>query len=213
MKAIAFLSICLLFVLAGCSGWPGAPYAYNPATVFPSSTPRIQTATPLVLSPTPQIVAPVTDTPTETITPTVVTSSETPTTEPTATPGTLGVKILGCDTGVDLLHGMGEVTNAYVTISNATGADVSNMCATLRGLDEARAHPDKTKCLPSLPSGDQVTFKLTVDTTYKEATPIQVDVTSGDSLLARVGEPACEAIGLLLPGAEDMGVLKPIPAP
>jgi hypothetical protein len=106
---------------------------------------------------------------------------------------------------------MGEVTNAYVTIGNSGAADIPDFCATMRGLDEGRPHPDKTKCLPSIPAGYQVTFKLTVDTTYKQDTPIQVDITSANNLLLRSGEPACTAIGLLIPPAADLGVLKPIP--
>lgn len=216
MKAAALPCICLLFLLSACSGWPSEPYANHPDTAVPSRTPRVQTPTPVVQSPTPLVLTAdtsVVGTPSDTITPPALDASETPTTEATATPATLRVNILGCDTGIDVLHGMGEVTNAYVTISNPTGAGAPNMCATLRGLDEARPHPDKTKCLDSLPAGYQVTLKLTVDTTYREATPIQVDVTSGDSLLLRSGKPSCEAIGILLPDAGELGVLKPIPAP
>jgi hypothetical protein len=213
MKAIALPSLLVLSILAGCSGWPAAPFTYSPATVVPSSTPRIQTATPLVLSPTPQITPPTVETLTDTPAQTAFTPSDTPTTEASATPGAVAVDILGCDTGVDILHGMGEVTNAYVTIRNATGTDLNDLCATLRGLDEARPHPDKTKCVAALPAGYEVTFKLTVDTTYKQVTPIQVDVAAGESLVARVGEPACEAIGLLLPGEGEMGVVRPIPTP
>ncbi len=213
MKAIALPSLFLLSMLSACSGWPGAPYTYNSGTIVPSSTPRIQTATPFVLSPTPQIITPATETPTETSTATPLAPTETPTEQATATPASIQVDILGCDTSIDILHGMGEVTNAYVTIRNATGTGVDNLCATLHGLDEGRAHPDKTKCVAALPAGYQVTFKLTVDTTYKEATPIQVDVESGESLLARVGQPACEAIGLLLPGAAELGVIEPVSVP
>ncbi len=106
---------------------------------------------------------------------------------------------------------MGEVTNAYVTISNPTAAGIDDMCATLSALDEGRPHPDKTKCLQTLPSGYQVTFKLTVDTTYDKQTPIQIDITSAGNLLLRVGEPACRDIGAFLPPPADLGVPKPIP--
>ena len=106
---------------------------------------------------------------------------------------------------------MGEVTNSYVTISNLGPADLDNVCATLRGLDEGRSHPDKTKCSPSLPTGYQVMQKLTVDTTYKEASPIQIDVTSNDVLLQRVGKDSCKDIGLFPPDVNDLGVVKRIP--
>ncbi len=213
MRTNAFPWLCLLCLLSACSGWPGGPYSYQGGTIVPSNTPRIQTPTPIVLSPTPQIATPETVPPTETLTPAGPPPSETPTLTATATPASIKVDILGCDTSIDIVHGMGEVTNAYVTIGNPTGTDLNNVCATLRGLDEARPHPDKTKCVTTLPSGYQVTFKLTIDTTYEAATPIQVDVTTGDTLLSRVGEPACEAIGVLLPGTGQMGVIQPIPTP
>ncbi len=105
---------------------------------------------------------------------------------------------------------MGEVTNAYVKIANTSSAAVPDLCATLRALDEGRPHPDKTKCLSSLPSGYQVMFKLTVDSTYKENSPVQVDVTSSGNLLERAGEPACTSIALILPTLDDLDVAVPL---
>lgn len=212
-----FCTACTL-ALSACEAWPLPPINYNPPAPVPSRTPWIQTGTPVVVSATP--TAPPTDSATPTSSIVASTPSETPTQatpSPTLTPGAspvagaVKVELLGCDTSIDLTHGMGEVTNAYVTISNSTAADVNAVCATLSALDEGRPHPDKTKCLPSLPAGYQVTFKLTVDTTYGRITPIQVDLTSGGSLLMRVGEPACKDIGLLLPNVSDLGVLTPVP--
>lgn len=218
MKLPAPLCAGLALTLAACGTWPIQPINYGPSTPVPSGTPWIQTVTPFVVSASPTTGA------TEPASPTVgaipITPSETPTeVTPSPTlpqtaspvPGSVNVAILGCDTSIDVLHGMGEVTNAYVTISNSTASDVTNVCATLSALDEGRPHPDKTKCLPILPPGYQVTLKLTVDTTYRQSTPIQVDLTSGGNLLMRVGEPACKDIGLLLPGATGLGVLTPIP--
>ena len=105
---------------------------------------------------------------------------------------------------------MGEVTDAFVTIRNPTSSDIADLCATLYALDEGRPHPDKTKCIPILAPGYQATFKLTVDTTYEQKTPIQVDVNSGASLLLRVGEPACTEIGVLAPAPDELGVPKSI---
>ena len=147
------------------------------------------------------------------ITPTPQDATSTPTFIPTLTASTSVIKadVLGCDTSVDITHGLGEVTNAYVTISNPTLSAVSDMCATLSALDEGQPHPDKTKCVPSLDSGYQLTLKLTVDTTYQQQTPIQIDITSQGNLLLRVGEPACTAIGLLLPAVSEIGIPRPIP--
>ena len=208
--------ICLLLLLAACDGWPSGPDVYGAGTTAPTRTPRIQTVTPLVVSPTPLILTPDTATatlPAETLTPSALPPSETPTMMVTPATAPLGAFILGCETSIDLLHSMGEVTNAYVRIVNRTGTEAANVCATLRGLDEDRAHPDKTKCFASLPAGYQVTVKLTVDTAYKEATPVQVDLTADEALVTRIGEPACKAIGVLLPGAGELGVPRPISKP
>jgi hypothetical protein len=120
----------------------------------------------------------------------------------------INVDILGCNTSIDLTHRLGEVTNAYVTISNLGTTDLENVCATLRGQDEGRPHPDKTKCSATLPAGYRVTQKLTIDTTFKEASPIQIDVTSNDVLLMRVGKDACKDIGLFPPDLDGLGTIK-----
>ena len=222
MRLLPLLCVGLTFSLSACAGWPMQPINYSPSTPVPSRTPSIQTGTPVIVSasPTTTITA-ISETPTSTVTaitpseipsgtPTQVTPSPTLTPTASAVPGSLSIAILGCDTSVDLTHGMGEVTNAYVTISNSTPSDVQDICATLSALDEGRPQPDKTKCLPSLPAGYQVTLKLTVDTTYQQITPIQVDLNSGGNLLARVGEPACKDIGLLLPSSAELGILTPV---
>jgi hypothetical protein len=106
---------------------------------------------------------------------------------------------------------MGEVTNAYPVISNGTGNNLTNMCATLSAIDEARIHPDKTACVALLPTGYQVTLKLTVDTATGQDTAIQVVVTTNEGLGATTTRPSCADIGL--PGwvPEMVGVLHPIP--
>ena len=217
MKTLHFLCVCASIALAGCEGWPVAITPYNPPTAAASRTPFVRTPTPIIVAPvtlrrrpswlrfrtllTPEANTTPTDTPADsTLTPTAP-----------AITNAMKVNILGCDTSFDVLHGMGEVTNAYVTLQNVGTSDIVIVCATLNGLDEGRPHPDKTKCVPSIPAGYQVTLKLTVDTTYKEDSPIQVDVTSAGTLLVRVGEPACTAIGLLLPSVVTLGVLTPVP--
>jgi hypothetical protein len=127
---------------------------------------------------------------------------------PTATARLL-VEIVGCNTSLDLLHQMGEVTNAFARLQNAGGVELSSVCATLSASDEARGHPDKTACIPSLPAGYQVLLKLTVDTGFKQDTSIQVDVAT-DQVGASVLRPSCTEIGL--PGwvPDEVGVLQPI---
>ncbi len=212
MKIFAW---CAFFALAlsACEGWPFQPAPYTPATIVPSRTPSIWTATPRILTPAPITATAETSTPiTESPTATLAEGTPSETITPVVVPaGSISANILGCDTSIDILHGMGDVTNAYVTISNTTRQDVPNLCATLNALDEGRLHPDKTKCLPSLSAGYQVTFKLTVDSTYKANTPVQVNVMSGDTLLVRAGEAACTAIGLLPVPIDDLGTPQPIP--
>lgn len=105
---------------------------------------------------------------------------------------------------------MGEVTNAYITVKNLGSVDLPNTCALLRARDEDREHPDKKKCLPSLPVQNQVTLKLTVDSAYKQNTAIQVDTSSNDILLLRVDKQACTDIGLFGGAPAELGVVRPI---
>jgi hypothetical protein len=82
--------------------------------------------------------------------------------------------------------------------------------ATLYALDEGRVHPDKTVELTSLSVGYEVTIKLTVDSTYKKESPIQVEVNSDQGLFPREGLPSCTNIGVFAP---DPASLKtPVPS-
>jgi hypothetical protein len=119
--------------------------------------------------------------------------------------------ILGCNTSLDILHQMGEVTNAYPVIRNLTSNNLTNVCATLSASDEARVHPDKTACVVALPAGYQVTLKLTVDTGSGQDTSIQIIVNTSEGLGASVSRPSCRDIGL--PGwvPDIIGVVEPIP--
>jgi hypothetical protein len=123
----------------------------------------------------------------------------------------VAVDILGCNTSIDITHGMGEVTNAYVTVKNTGTVDLPNTCALLRAIDEEdREHPDKKVCVANLPVRNQVTLKLTVDSVYQQNTVIQVDTSSNDVLLLRVDKPSCTDIGLFGGAPSDVGVIKPI---
>ena len=207
-KSLLFSSLVLL--LSSCSGWE---------YTVPTPLPQLPTFTPAIYSPTPRVITP-TGTSTSELTATFTlipsipsetyTASASPFPEATATftasptnppppPGFVTVNVIGCNTSIDITHGMGEVTNAYVTVMNTTDADLTEVCTTLNALDEGRIHPDKTVCIPLLKIAQQVTLKLTVDSTYKEETPIQIEVTSQGELKSRVGEPSCTDIGLFTP--------------
>jgi len=220
MKKILFV---FMFILGACDTYGVSPQPFPVWTVIPSRTPSIITATPIILSlPFTETVAPgvtelvpVTMTNTEiplpTATNTPITPTETPTPILTATAvQSVAVDILGCDTSIDITHGMGEVTNSYVTIKNTGMADLPNTCALLRAIDEDREHPDKQVCVNNLPAQYQVTLKLTVDSAYKQNTAIQVDATSNDVILLRVDKPSCTDIGIFGGAPSDVGVVKPI---
>jgi hypothetical protein len=104
---------------------------------------------------------------------------------------------------------MGEVTNAFVTVYNTGTIQLANLKTTLFALDEGREHPDKTVEISSLPVGYQVTMKLTVDSTYRQETPIQVEVTSDQGIFPREGLQSCTDIGILAPN--PAGLNTPVP--
>jgi hypothetical protein len=181
-------------------------YSPTPVFVTATNTPEVATANPTITA-----TETFTQMPTETAT--AFTEAPSPTATATLPPisPNIIVEVLGCNTSIDITHGMGEVTNAYVTLKNNTGVDLTNVCTTLYALDEGRVHPDKTVCVPALGHGQQVTLKLTVDSTYKQNTPIQVEVKSGETLLARIGQESCTDIGLFAPSPGSL--LTPVAIP
>lgn len=210
-KTIPVILITLL--LASCNGWviqPG-PTPFLPIT----NTPPIFTPTPIIIAASP------TSTPqSATATSfTILTATTTATLLPSDTPGVtqtsspsgpaLSVEILGCNTGVDVAHGMGEVTNAFVVLRNTGGVELTNLKATLKALDEGREHPDKTVEVTSLAVGYKVTLKLTVDSTYRAETPIQIEVNGDGGLFQRLGADSCKDIGVFVPSPEALNT--PIP--
>ena len=121
----------------------------------------------------------------------------------------ISVQVLGCNTSIDISHGMGEVTNAFVTLKNTGGVAFTNLKITLFALDEDRVHPDKTVEIALLPVGYQVTVKLTVDSANQEESPIEVEVTSDQGAFPREGSASCTDIGLLVP--DPGGLNTPVP--
>ncbi len=220
MRKIHSLFI-FIFVLTACDVWNISPQPFPVWTPIPSRTPGVITVTPMILSPTPigaagsnaTIISPETslpvntETPSPTVTPTLFIPSETPT---FAQVQSVTVDILGCNTSIDITHGMGEVTNAYVVVKNTGTVDLPNNCALLRAIDEDQQHPDKKVCVVNLPVQNQVTLKLTVDSAYQEDTIIQVDISSNEVVLLRVDKPSCTDIGLFGSAPSDLGVIKPI---
>lgn len=208
-----------MFLLSACDTWGVPPQPFPVWTPISSSTPGIVTATPIILPPpftqttTPSVViiTPVTPTSTEIPSATSTFAPILPTETFTSIPiQPVAVDILGCNTSIDITHGMGEVTNAYVTVKNTGTVDLPNTCALLRAIDEDREHPDKKRCIINLPAQNQITLKLTVDSAYKQNTIIQVDVTSNEVVLLRVDKQSCTDIGLFGGAPSDVGMIKSI---
>lgn len=216
--------ICFLFsvlLISSCDVWGVAPQTFPVWTPIPSFTPGIITPTPFIIPP-PIFVN--TETPSSNVTvilPVTAENTITPSPTPTFTPSlptetftlapvqSVNLAILGCNTSIDIVHGMGEVTNAFVTVMNNGTIDLPNTCAILRAIDEDREHPDKKICVANLPTQHQVNLKLTVDSQYKVDTVIQVDVTSNDITLLRLDKQSCRDISLFGGAPSDIGVIKP----
>ena len=212
--------LLLGLLLTSCDIWGIAPQPFPVLTPPPTNTPPIFTATPLIIPP-PTLNFTVMPVITSSI-PTLVTNTETASPTTSATPGSalptdtlipvqsVAVEILGCNTSIDIMNGMGEVTNAYVIVKNTGTVDLPNTCGLLRANDEGREHPDKKSCIANLPVQNQVTLKLTVDSTYKENTVIQVDALSNEAVLLRIDKQSCRDIQLIGGVPADVGVVRPI---
>ena len=213
------LPILLLLMTRSCNGWVIQPGPFNPPTPFlpPTNTPSVMTATPVVIAASPTATTQILPTSTSI---SFITATSVPTLIPSDTPGSIqptvssgpavSMEILGCNTSIDVIHGLGEVTNAFIILRNTGGVDLTNITATLRALDEGEEHPDKTVEVPSLLTGYQVSLKMTVDSTYREATPIQVEITADGGLFQRVGAESCKNIGLFAPNPGDLNT--PVPS-
>lgn len=213
--------ILTALVLSACNGWVIQPLPGNAPTPFLPFTqpPSVFTATPVVIGVATSSATPVINTLTPSTTPfptltgsaTVFTSTPTSTnTSPASTAAAIALTVLGCDTSIDILRGMGEVTNAYITLKNIGGVQLTNLKITLLALDPGQQiHPDQSAQLTLLPTGYQVTLKLTADTTYRQATPIQIEVISDQGVFPREGAASCRDIGLFAPNPN--GLKTPVP--
>jgi hypothetical protein len=208
-------------LISSCDVWGVAPQTFPVWTPIPSLTPGIVTPTPFIIPP-PVFVSTVTPSSNVTvISPVTAENTSTPSPTPTFTPSlptetftlapvqSVNLVILGCNTSIDITHGMGEVTNAFVTVQNTGTIDLPNTCAILRAIDEDREHPNKKGCVSNLPAQNEVNLKLTVDSQYKVDTVIQVDVTSNEITLLRLDKQSCRDISLFGGTPSDLGVIKP----
>jgi hypothetical protein len=179
-----------------------------PPTPTPTRTPThtaTSTSTPTATS-----------TATPTVTPTAsstATPTRTPTPTNTATPvPKLNLVLIGCDTGIDVVRRLGEVTNAYVTVQNVGEVDLTEVLVSLTPSDVgARSHPDQMRRIPQLPAGYEVTLKLTADSTGRADTTIEIEPGAREGAVAQIGRQDCQELdSSLLDGLRDiLGRLRP----
>ena len=134
-----------------------------------------------------------TNTPTMTFTPTA-TNTVTFTPTPTATKmPKLNVLFQTCDTGVDIFSGLGEVTNAYITIQNIGNQDAENVRITLAASDEEKPHRDRQYVVPHLPPQYEISVKLSVDTQSGKDTVLTVHVSAENAASEAVTKENCSS--------------------
>lgn len=209
----AIVLTVLAFTLNACDMFTAQPQPFPVWSPVPTRTPGIVSPTPIIIGPT-SILTLLPFTPTDSPTPSITSTATPVAPSATSTPALVAaatVDILGCNTGFDITHGMGEVTNAFVTLKNSGNVDLPNACALLRASDEDRQHPDKIRCVPNLPVHTEVTLKLTVDSAFKVGTAIQVDATSNGVLLLRVDRLSCTDIAVFGGEPSNVGEIKPQP--
>jgi hypothetical protein len=217
---MTLLSILTVIVLTSCSGWGVQPLPFNPPTPFvlPTRTPSIHSPTAVAIGPTntpavatatttPTFLPTSTNMPTATLTGVPV-NTFTPT--PLVNAPSLRIIILGCNTSIDITHGMGEVTNAYVTLRNNGNVELTNLIATLYALDEGREHPDKIQEIAAIPVNYEITLKMTVDSTYKAESAIQIEVNSDQGLFPREGVGSCRDLGRFSPQPGNLNTPVPL---
>jgi hypothetical protein len=175
-----------------------SPAILSPTPVFIPSVTLVDTSFPISQTPSETSTIPTSPTPPSSPSPTIIPSlTPLPSFTPSVTPGSeLTLDIIGCNTSVDILHNMGEVTNAFPVIRNISSRVLTNVCASLTASDEARVHPDKAKCISTLPAGYQVILKLTVDTGLGQDTGIEVKVNTIEGPSVSNSRSSCRDIGL-----------------
>lgn len=219
MRSACLWFIILLLGLTGCVVPPEYQYAsqtqvsqtVQAAVATAQATMRVPTATTTwtpIYVPTATSTATATLRPSATLTSTIApaptatwtltprvptpTSTTTPTNAPQ--PPGLTTTILGCDTGLDIAHGLGEVMNAYVRVRNTSGGDLTNVCVILNATNEGKPHPDKSRCFNTLKLNYEVTTKLTVDTQSGTPTTLSVTTTNTQGLNSTVSGAGCRAL-------------------
>jgi len=125
-----------------------------------------------------------------------VTKTPTSTSTPSATPIPLpkiNILFQACNSGLDILNGFGEVTNAYMTIQNIGENEAKNVAIALVANDEDRLHPDNKYLVKYLPVGYEISLKLSVDTKNKIDTKLTVIVNTEEGIQEKAEKDNCNS--------------------
>lgn len=132
--------------------------------------------------------------------------------QPTAPKPIIAMNIIGCDTGFDVSHGLGEITNVFAEVSNSGDADAANINLVASATDEGGEHPNKRATIPTLPAGQKTVVKLTLDTTYQTYGTITVigtsssgTVSAATSACAQIDENTIQGLNRLISIAGGLG--------
>lgn len=97
----------------------------------------------------------------------------------------LQVSITNCNPSVNILAGLGEVTDIYVSISNFGTGDAHNVQVTASASDEDRPYKN-SQVIGTVSAGQTGSAKLTLDTQANVPSLVTVKVTSSEGAGAQI---------------------------
>ena len=207
MKKTCFFFLVLVLILSGCVNvyvnTTPQPFLSNPPEE--QNSPRQQKTQSITLAAT---AKPGVNQPTQPAQPNANQSQQ-----QTGKPNNdLAILVRACDTGIDLVHGLGEVTNAYVTLQNRGASALTDLLVSLTAPDEDREHPNKTARVEALPSGFEISLKLTVDTRTGNIAGVQINAGASGGVQKTVQEESCRKLvtGSKLVNSLELGKVRPI---
>ena len=97
----------------------------------------------------------------------------------------LKVNISQCGSSINVMQGLGEVTDVYVTVTNSGSADAHNVVVTAHASDEDQAFKN-TANFSILKVGQTASVKLTLDTQQSVSSLVTLSVTSTEGAGSKI---------------------------
>ncbi|MEI7961238.1 MAG: transglutaminase-like domain-containing protein [archaeon] len=97
----------------------------------------------------------------------------------------LKVNISQCEPSINILQGLGEVTDVYVTVTNSGSADAHNVAVIAHASDEDKQYKN-TANWSIIKAGQTASVKLTLDTQQNVPTLVTLNVTSTEGAGAEI---------------------------